>query len=98
MEYEIETTLVLSTAHITEEDSKKLSDHINVGDKIPSLSIYPYPYGYIVNVFEKIENVNELSEGFNKAMKLAIKLKVNYLKFDCDGSAYDTEELNYCEW
>ncbi len=62
-----------------------------------------HPYGHVVHIPGDVEEVcetikNDMSEGFIKALKLAEKQQVNYIRFDRDGVQYDTDELNNYDW
>jgi len=93
--YEIETTLVLSTAHITEEDDTKLKNHHNENGGMfgeLGLCLTEHEYGHLIyltqdTITKKLRN--EFSDGFIKSLELGLKLKVNYVKFDLDANLID---------
>ena len=97
--HEFETTLVLSTGHITTHDD----DLLKIADQ--ELLVVSYTYGYLVYVasgdydFEDwVDTATRLgySAAFVGLMKLAHKLKCAWLKLDADGPLRD--DLPKFEW
>jgi len=85
----IERSLVLSTAHITKQDSMLLENNVTKEDA----------YGFTV-----VANSNYITEwtklGISAAcvdlLRLAIRLKVDYLVLECDGFVRD--DLPRFDW
>lgn len=81
-EYEIQTTWVVSTIHITERDSEIL-DHC--------LWIDQYRYGFLINVqdFDEDTLAQIASEGLSLALTNLVRrtaeLGCDWLRLDCDG-------------
>ena len=98
-EYEIEKVLVLSTGHITLEDSHRLDleDRANV-------IVYAYEYGWYIWVGSNETFTDQLlgarAEGFSAAfcnlLTLAHSRGCCYLKLDCDGPL--REDLPHFDW
>ncbi len=82
---EIQKYLVASTAHVTQEDMRRL--------RFPSTTVnsHEFPYGETIYVGTQQEPMWKLteSEGYSNSMqdmlKLALKNHCAYLKLDCDG-------------
>jgi len=97
--FEIERTIVFSTAHVTEKDMEQLEHN-----KTLPLSVYDYEYGAIVYVPEDKEDLDGyiaasdkcLSKAFFNLLRIAQEAKVKFLKLDCDGVKYDS--LEAYEW
>ena len=97
---EIQKTLVLSTAHVTEKDNNFLSNN-----NIAFSSVYVNDYGYSIFInphievlkleIEELKNLG-LSNNFCDLMQLAHDKKCEYLKLDCDGNIY--QELPSFDW
>jgi hypothetical protein len=90
---EIQKYLVVSTAHITEEENEYLRDEV-----YSQLSVYTTDYGHSIFVphenlkkFEGIVGKNVLS-----LLKIAYKNGCCYLKLDRDGFVYD--DLPKFDW
>lgn len=100
---EIHKTLVLSTAHMTYQDSQLLSfaRHCagpNVDKDVP-VSYELEQWGWLVYTNPKFTTEKQLkkfSPGFAKAIKLARKNDCLYIRFDSDGPEID--ELETYDW
>jgi len=99
VEYEIEKVLVLSTGHVTLEDSHRLDlkDRANV-------IVHDYEHGWYIWVGSDEPFSDQLlrarAEGYSAAfcnlMTLAHSLGCSYLKLDCDGPL--REDLPKFDW
>jgi len=99
MELEFQKILVLSTAHLTEEDNDFLSNE-EYSENLDCV-IDETPYGWMVHISKnKDELFSEvhrlLSENFRKAMELAFINDCDWVRFDCDGNV--VEELKSYDW
>jgi len=98
---EIEKSLVVSTAHISEQDKDHLETEAET-NTAPTLVVYKYEYGYIIFVGSSIEEIIDdgLTETYSLALCNLIKLAKDngctYLKLDCDGIIY--EDLKTFDW
>jgi hypothetical protein len=91
MQIQIEKQFVVSTAHITFQDSVNLLDMCH--DKA---SIYDlYPYGYLIHV-GKYDEYRTLSLAFQKLFHLAADYNCEWIHLDRDGPVY--EELAIFNW
>lgn len=94
--FEIETTIVFSTSHVTQKDMEQLENN----DSLP-FSVYKYEYGAIVYVPEHdgdlkgyVEASKDcMSEAFFYLLSIAKEAEVKFMKLDCDGVAYDSLEV-----
>ena len=91
---QIEKTLVLSTAHISQEEIKKLDTN---PDSYPSTVIYhPSGYGTILHVPDEAWDFSACSEDLVKIINEARRLECSWVNFDRDGETYP--ELKTFEW
>jgi len=103
--YEIEHFLVLSTAHITEQDNNMLQTCEPAGEGVCiDVISYSYEYGFWVlfpdlrpqhrgyNSFEDLLRIlrqQGFSEGFLECCRLAHSLRLTGFRLDTDGSEID---------
>lgn len=95
MSLEIHKTLVLSTAHMTLEDSEIIPFAHNVGLVVYELE----EYGWLIYVNPEmldIARLNDFSDAFKQAIKLAQDNECAYLRFDRDANVVD--ELPSFDW
>jgi hypothetical protein len=99
--YHIHKNLDISTVHITEQDSEKLSSN---GDNGP-LILYPFGFGHFIYVESDEEIFKETLEKVRRAgysiqfqniMQLAHDLECKFIQLDGDGAQY--ENLIQFDW
>jgi len=101
-EFEIEKTLIISTAHITHKDDKLMTSHENGGHPIANLMCDYHTFSHTVILGDDIRDEVEtyadegFSKDFVKCIKLGIYAKVKNIRFDSDGKTY--ESLNVNSW
>jgi len=99
---EIETTLVISTCHITEKDDALMASHAAEGSISANLMCDTHRFGHVVILSDEIEEEiktykdDGFSEDFVKCIQLGIDTGVRNIRFDSDGSEYPF--LNKNEW
>jgi len=99
--YEIEKSMVFSTAHITKDDNEKLEVEATT-NSTPILVVYRYEYGFLIFVHpDKEDGEFELikehySQELFDLVKLAHDNKCTYLKLDCDGQEF--KHLKTFDW
>jgi hypothetical protein len=87
---QIEKQLVISTFHITYQDS------VNLLDVMHDAPVYDlYPYGWLIYV-SKDKFYRTLSPAFQKIWELAIENECQWIKLGPDGPIYN--ELPAFEW
>lgn len=105
MKYDIERVLVVSTAHIAEEDNNKIQAYLkNEPASLNPLVVYEYEFGYYIYVPQDKELFKEdleifktlLSADFCKLYQITHEQDCHYLKLDCDGLIYD--HLHENDW
>lgn len=100
MNHRIDKVLVLSTAHLKQEEAERLDDE----DSFALLSYMRWDYGwqFYVSLDTELETLQKnwaslgLSEGFYSALSLAYKLGCEWLRLDTDGDT--DEDLPHYEW
>ena len=88
MSYEIEKTMVFSTAHIPEKDNKSLKNEL-----VFRLCVYQYDYGFLIHIpddddLESLKDVAGL-ENIYRILEIAQRSGCSYIRLDCDGPVYD---------
>jgi hypothetical protein len=96
----IQKVLDISTGHITKSDSLLLSD-ASRGESENPIVTYKYDYGFLVAVQDERGVYSQakkygFSNQFIKIMRMALKLKLSFVKFDGDAIAYD--DLKFFDW
>jgi len=102
--YEIQKTLVVSTAHISSADNTALSvEGVSKKWDVPVLIVDPFSYGFYIYVNldkdePRVEDKTDwpYSKALKKLIQLARKLGCPYLKLDRDGETY--EGLETFDW
>lgn len=93
--YEIEQTLVASTAHIEEHDNTLLS--VDLSDN--GVVVHPYDFGHYVWIAEddpaRFKDLG-YSQAFCDLVAKAKELEVSFLKLDRDGPVY--EDMPTFDW
>ncbi len=93
MKPEILNVLVLSTAHLKEDDG----DKFNISNNIVHYELEDTGWLVWVGPVKTFQpDFSELSGGFLESYKLAQKLGCTYIKFDRDGPV--TDNLPTYEW
>ena len=99
--FEIEKNLVISTAHIPEEDFLKAekqaqNDRSKVFNGYPELMVENHTYGVIVILGSSDKRSDmiqalrkDFSEAFCNVLSLASSMELDNVKFDADGPEYD---------
>jgi len=93
MELEIQKTLVVSTAHMTERDDVLLDEYIR-NPPSTSLTVDKVDFGWKIHVETFTESpiniFKELgfSDGFVKCILLGFINDCEWVNFDCDGPIY----------
>lgn len=86
---EIQRYLTVSTAHITEEDMKRLNLRKATSDTILILNSFDYGVSVYVGSHEEPAWETAKTEGFSSGLQNMLKLALDndcrYLKLDCDG-------------
>lgn len=101
--FEIQKNLVLSTAHMTEEDDGILSETVyrsTIGDVLPyGWRIYvPHESGEFVRR-KRVFKGDGMSPSFLKAFQLSFDLECDWMVFDLDGPIYEDEDrLDIHDW
>jgi methyl coenzyme M reductase subunit D len=95
---EIEKHLVVSTVHISIEDSKLLDES---NDNSSYVSADPTPFGWRVYIGVDVDTRKTLkrdgyTDEFINIFDIAKSLKCKWINFDCDGPQYD--ELKQFNW
>jgi hypothetical protein len=83
---EIMQVLVVSTAHVTEEEDGMLRNGKMINDQLPSPLVWPF--GYVVFIGDERHyplDTIEGSDGFLGAAKVARDNNLEWLRFDADG-------------
>jgi len=93
MSYEVEKTMVFSTAHISKEQASKLNMESLKPESSFRFYIDPYEYGYLIHIseledFEDLKDVAGL-ENIYRILVIAQRSGCSYIKLDCDGPVYD---------
>lgn len=101
----VRLVLDLSTAHITESDSRLLSVEAAFND-VPSLRVVPFEYGFYLTIISDLKEfladdksaLREagLSDAFIKILEKAAAHEINFIILDRDGGCDD--ELEVFEW
>lgn len=91
--FEIQKTLVVSTGHITQDDSKILAEAANDGLTLGTLLItYDSEYWhilYLTTLTQSSARMAGLSTACRKWIKIAKDLGCDWIKFDRDGEVYE---------
>ena len=102
MEYEIQKTLVVSTAHITSMDSDQLGDDANSNLSVDLIVSCYNEFGHSIWVPETEDPNREkdiarvYSQAFMKLLEITREQRCQYLRVDRDGPIYDN--LPTYEW
>jgi hypothetical protein len=98
---EIHKVLVLSNAHVTQEDMDLLAEHSDV----PTAPLFcaADPYGGWVYVPKDASGLDEArekgySDSMGKVLLFAKDKDCRYVKLDRDGSVEESEALDVHEW
>ena len=93
----IQQVLDVSTTHITRGDSAALVEWSRM-DESPCM-LGSYEFGWWLYVWEEgggpVEQ-SQLSDSFQKVLRLCRTLDIDYLKLDCDGTEHD--DLDVHDW
>lgn len=97
---EIQSMLVLSTGHVTEETAKALAATDPTTGKLPNWGPHMVweglGYGWMWYADDATFEAADFPAEFEAIFKLAVALDCNWVRFDCDGDR--VEELPYWEW
>lgn len=101
MKLEIESMLTCSTGHITEQDSKMLTEFATefasgVREIGWHVSLYPYDEGWFIWTGGDTVHYDSLSEHANKLVALARENRCTWLRLDRDGDTI--EGLPIFDW
>ena len=95
MEREIEKSLMVSTAHITEAENQRLAE-----DPGNVISVYPTPYGYRIHVpLDPMDKKVLHAEGYPslpRIFEIARAEDCAWIHLDCDVIPYD--DLEEFDW
>jgi len=86
--HEIESCLVVSTAHITSGDNVALD---NKSKEDENSFVYKDTYYYLLRIDDSIDPINytEFSDELIAIIKMTMSIGCNYLKLDGDGNVYN---------
>jgi hypothetical protein len=110
MSLEIMKVLVLSTAHITEQDNELLLLHAGEPfSKVKTIRVAADEYGFFIYAgnyevpdnneahYSRLREFN-VSESLIKVLKLAVKNKCQYVRLDRDVAVVKDEGLDTHDW
>ena len=93
-DYEIQTTMVVSTGHISMKDSNLLTRDAERRDGSHTCAVDSFQYGFYIYIPEEddsyslIQKSELYSDAFKNLIRIAREHSCQYLKLDRDGQTY----------